>query len=84
MPEYGVWLEEPLRAGGPPTFAGEGPAPAEAKPDRLVWRGIAADETEALRLAAAEWDSRFGRADPGRRAYVIEIEPGDSGYGAFQ
>jgi hypothetical protein len=83
MPEYGIWLEQTGNGAGvafQPEEDDRAPDLLESDVIKFVWRGSAASREDAHEAARAAWVERFG-APPGEcHVYIVEIEPGDSGY----
>jgi hypothetical protein len=52
----------------------------EASREQFTWRGTAVDRDEARTLAVAAFRRRYG-SGPIEISEVIQIEPGDAGYG---
>jgi hypothetical protein len=84
VPEYGVWLEGVEGRSGPAIKCDPGealPDAAEPQVTQFVWRGAAEGEKAALEAARAAWQERYGPDLRFERCTIIEVEPGDSGYG---
>ncbi|MCW3033822.1 MAG: hypothetical protein QOK19_1593 [Solirubrobacteraceae bacterium] len=78
-----MWLEDSDDESGVAILLDTTEAPPDV-PERqaiqFVWRGSADSGEQALRAAQSAWEARYGPPVRDLSAFVLEIEPSDSGY----